>query len=130
MERLIDADVAVLLETNGSLDVAGVPRPVHIVMDLKTPGSGHHRDNRLENLAALKSTDDLKIVLTSRRDYLWATKMMAEHGLAARCTVYLNPAAGLVDPKLLVKWMLKDRPPARLGLQLHKCIFGDQARRA
>jgi 7-carboxy-7-deazaguanine synthase len=118
-----------VLETNGSMDIAGVPKRVNIVMDLKTPGSGFSDRNRLENLGHLKPDDEIKFVLTDQKDYLWAKKMIADRDLLARFQVILSPAHDTLPPDLLARWMLKDRLQARLGLQVHKYIFGPEARR-
>jgi 7-carboxy-7-deazaguanine synthase len=119
----------IVLETNGAVDISSVPAFVHVVMDLKAPGSGCSDLNLLSNLAHLKPSDEIKIVLTDGYDYSWARRMMAAHGLAERFPVTLSPVYGLLDPKLLARWMLRDRLSARLGLQIHKYIFGGKARR-
>lgn len=125
---LVKAGLAVMIETNGSVDIAAVPPGVHIVMDLKAPLSGSCEQNRLENLALLKASDEIKIVIAGREDYLWARKTIRAHCLDERFKVSLSPAAGLVNPADLAGWMLADRIDARLGLQLHKVLFGDRRR--
>jgi 7-carboxy-7-deazaguanine synthase len=128
LAALARAGFAVMLETNGSLDLTPVPDPVHIVMDLKTPGSGCEAANLLANLNRLKPDDEIKIVITGRPDYLWARRAIADHQLQ-RFPLTLSPATGRCDPAELARWMLADRLPARLGLQLHKYIFGEDRRR-
>jgi 7-carboxy-7-deazaguanine synthase len=129
MRALIDRGLAVMLETNGALDLAPVPAPVHVVMDLKTPGSGEHRSMNDDNLKLLKKTDEIKVVLTNRRDYLWARKIVNDHRLDKKLQIIFSPAFGRLDPADLARWILKDRLHVRLGLQIHKYIFGPDAKR-
>jgi 7-carboxy-7-deazaguanine synthase len=128
MQRLLDAGHTVLLETSGSLSIADVPDPVHVILDLKPPDSGEVASNLWDNVRLLRSHHEVKLVLASRRDYEWARDVIAEHDLGSRCTVILSPAWGLLDPAGLVDWMLEDRVPARLGMQLHKVVWDRDAR--
>lgn len=129
MQRLLDLGHEVLLETSGSRDVSVVPSGVHIVCDFKAPDSGEDRANLWSNVEHLKPTDEVKLVLASRRDYEWAREVIAEHRLAERvAAVQLSPAWGILDPKDLVDWMMEDRIPARLQLQIHKVIWDPDAR--
>lgn len=126
MTALCDAGHAVSIETSGALDISRVDPRVTVVMDLKTPGSGEHAKNRLENLAHLKPTDQLKFVITNRDDYEWAKTMLTDHELAGRCQVLFSPAFGEVEPRELAAWILEDRLPVRFQLQLHKVLWGDE----
>lgn len=126
LTRLCQAGAKVLLETSGALPIEPVDRRVHIVMDLKPPGSGMTERMLWENLGHLKESDEVKLVLTGRDDYLWALAAMAEHGLPRRCQVLLSPAWGLLAPAELSAWMLEDGAQARLNLPLHKVIWGDR----
>lgn len=129
MQRLLDLGHEVLLETSGSRDVSVVPAGVHIVCDFKAPDSHEDRANLWSNVDHLKPTDEVKLVLASRRDYEWAREVIAEHKLHERvAAVQLSPAWGLLDPAELVDWMMEDRIPARLQLQLHKVIWDPEAR--
>ena len=125
MARLADAGRTVLLETGGSLDVSAVdPRVVRIV-DLKCPGSGEADRNRWENLSLLTARDEVKFVLADRADYEWAREVIRERLAGLPPVVLLSPVHGELPPKDLVAWMLEDRLPARLNLQIHKVIWGD-----
>ena len=75
------------------------------------------------NVARLTKNDEAKFVLTDRADYEWARHVLAEHGLANRCTVLMSPVFGSLDPRELAEWVLADRLPVRLQLQLHKVIW-------
>lgn len=123
MEGLLAAGHEVLLETSGSLTTAEVPEGVHVVLDLKAPDSGESGANLWENLERLRPTDEVKIVLASRRDYEWALEVLRTRAPQARVPVLLSTAYGLLDARELAEWMVADRVPARLQLQLHKVLW-------
>ncbi|MBM3392452.1 MAG: 7-carboxy-7-deazaguanine synthase QueE [Betaproteobacteria bacterium] len=123
---LCDAGHSVSLETSGALDISGVDPRVSRIMDLKAPSSGEVDRNHWENLGRLDAHDELKIVLADETDYDWARKAIRERGLDAICPVLLSPVAGLLDPKRLAEWVLRDRLPVRVQLQLHKLVWGNE----
>jgi 7-carboxy-7-deazaguanine synthase len=126
LERLEGWEVSI--ETNGSLplEVVKLAPGQRWVMDLKTPGSGEVEANRWENLELLSPQDEIKFVLTSREDYLWAREIIRRYDLIRRARVLLSPAWGELNPRELAHWMLADGLDARLQLQLHKLIFGPE----
>jgi 7-carboxy-7-deazaguanine synthase len=126
--RLADAGYTVLVETSGAIDIAPVDPRAVIIMDLKCPGSGMGDRNLWGNLDHLKSGDQVKFVLKDREDYLWARDVLARTRVHERQTVLFSPAFGELDSKVLAEWMLEDRVPARLQLQLHKLIWDPAAR--
>jgi len=126
LTALADAGCDVALETSGALSIAEVDARVHIVMDLKAPGSGEVAKNDWGNLAYLKPSDEVKVVLTDRADYEWAVAVVTERALDRRCQVLFSPAAGLLSPRLLAEWIVADRLPVRFQLQLHKVLWGDE----
>jgi len=113
----------VLLETGGSLSIANVPEGVLRILDVKCPGSGEAAANRWENLELLRAGDEVKFVIAGRDDYLWATREVAARGLASRCTVLFSPVQGEVEPGELARWVLEDRLPVRVQIQLHKLLW-------
>ncbi len=123
LEALLETGRRVLLETNGSLPLEPVPAGVHIVMDLKTPGSGMAERNRWENLERLGPGDELKVVCADRADYDWAVAELARRNLWGRVRVSLSPVWGRLDPAELARWMLADRLDARLQVQLHRILW-------
>lgn len=125
LTALCDAGFAVSLETSGALDVSAVDPRVSRVVDVKTPTSGEAQRNRLENLPLLGPQDQLKFVVCSRADYDWARDFLREHARDLRAQVLLSPAWGLVEPRDLAEWIIEDRLPARLQLQLHKLLWGE-----
>ena len=125
---LLDKGFGVLIETNGSVDIGGVDRRAVIIMDIKTPGSGMSGEMALGNLKLLTPRDEVKFVITGRDDYEWTKGFIKTHGLEGRCKILLSPAYGALPPRELLKWILEDRLPVRLNLQLHKYIFDPCAR--
>ena len=125
LTALCDADYDVCLETSGALDIDPVDPRVARIMDLKAPGSGESDKNLLSNIAALRATDEVKIVIASRTDFDWAHAMLSEHDLASRCSVVLSPVAGQLNPTELAEWILAAGLPVRFQLQLHKLLWKD-----
>jgi 7-carboxy-7-deazaguanine synthase len=117
----------VSLETSGALDVSAVDPRVVKVLDLKTPGSGECHRNHWENLAQLNPHDQVKFVLCDRTDYEWARLKLAEHRLEERVAeVLFSPVHEGLPPARLADWIVEDRLPVRLQLQLHKYLWGDE----
>jgi len=136
MQHLLNEGYTVLLETSGERPLEHVPLGVIKIVDVKCPNSGEPDTFNLENLETLRSTDEVKFVLSDRTDYEFARDFTQRHNLAPKVNAVLfSPAfskdAGglrdtshcLLDPRELSEWMLADNVPARLGLQLHKFIW-------
>src|SRR5690606_5060702 len=96
------------------------------VMDLKTPSSGEEARNRYANIARLKPSDQVKFVIRDRADYEWSRARLTEHALADRCEVLFSPVHGELDPAALADWILADRLPVRLQIQLHKLLWHNE----
>jgi 7-carboxy-7-deazaguanine synthase len=129
LEALCDLESApeVSLETSGALDVSAVDPRVVKVLDLKTPASGESHRNRWENLACLHRRDQVKFVICDRSDYEWARFKLAEHDLAAKVDdVLFSPSHGQLPGADLAGWILDDRLPVRMQLQLHKILWGEE----
>jgi 7-carboxy-7-deazaguanine synthase len=126
--RLLRARYRVMIETSGAHPLDTLPTEVVRVIDVKTPGSGEAHRNRPELLRELRPGDAVKFVLTDEADYRWAVELIRAHELAGQAEVLLSPVHGRLDPKILVEWMLRDRVPARLNLQLHKYIWEPETR--
>ena len=126
LEALCDAGYDVSLETSGALDIAGVDTRVSRIVDIKTPGSGEVDRNRWANLEQLTPHDELKCVITDEADYHWAVEVLRKRGLADRCPVVFSPAFGLLPARDLAEWILRDRLPVRMQVQLHKQLWGEE----
>jgi len=129
MDRLLADGLAVMLETGGHRSVARVPAGVLKVVDVKCPGSGESEKNDWSNLDRLSAADEVKFVVKDRADYDFAKAVIDRHALAGRTAALLmSPVHGVLEPKLLAEWMLADRLPARLQLQVHKLIWAPETR--
>ncbi|MFO7896108.1 MAG: radical SAM protein [Candidatus Cloacimonadales bacterium] len=113
----------ILLETNGSLSLKNVPAEVHKIVDIKCPDSGEADSFLLENLRYLRpNQDEIKFVLSSKSDYDWMKKQLQNYQIADQ-QILLSCVFGRVEPADLVAWVLADRLPVRVQLQLHKYIW-------
>ena len=129
MDALIERGRTVLLETGGHRSTARVPEAVVTILDVKCPGSGEAHRNDWSNLERLRSHDQVKFVVRDRADYEFARDVVARHTLGARAAaVLLSPVHGVLDPKQLSEWVLADRLPVRIQLQLHKYIWDPASR--
>jgi len=125
MNRLLEKGYHVLIETSGHLPIKEIDKRVHIIMDVKCPGSNMVHKNALDNLNHLKPSDEVKFVLSSKDDFEWARNFIESNNLTRKAQLSLSPAWGLVKPHKLVEWMLDSQPEmkVRLNLQIHKYIW-------
>lgn len=146
MKSLCDDGFTVLIETSGAHDVSALDPRVRRIMDLKCPASGEVARNRFENLAHLKSTDEIKFVISTVKDYEWARQQIATHKLDAVCPLlfsWVHPLlpeqqnktlkkvpAGLtpISRVELVERIIADALPVRFQAQLHKIIWPPEQR--
>lgn len=128
LTRLCDEGFEVLLETSGAVETTGVDHRVHVILDVKCPGSGMTDRMYWPNLDRLTPRDQAKFVIKDRADYEWAREVVRRHDLSARCTVLMSPVFGEVDAQHLAEWVLADTLPVRFQLQLHKYIWAPDMR--
>ncbi len=125
LARLCDEGLRVSLETSGAMPLDEVDARVVRVVDVKTPGSGEERRNRYEELGRLDPKDQIKFVICSREDYEWSRAKVRELELSARCAVLFSPSHEQLAARELADWILEDRLPVRLQIQLHKYLWGN-----
>ena len=125
MQRLCDAGARVSIETSGAMSLAGIDPRVVRVVDVKTPASGEVARNRYEELQSLSAQDQVKFVICDRADYEWSAAKVSELALAQRCTVWSSPSHEQLPARELAEWILADRLPVRLQVQLHKILWGN-----
>ncbi len=124
MERLLASGKTVLLETGGHRSIADVPDGIVRIVDVKCPGSGEAEKNDWSNLERLGATDQVKFVIRDRLDYEYARTIIERERLDTRVTaVLVSPVHDMLDPRLLADWVLEDRLPVRIQLQVHKFIW-------
>jgi 7-carboxy-7-deazaguanine synthase len=126
LDGLVNEGAKVLLETNGSLALGNVPREVIKIVDRKTPGSGMEESFLAENLRWLNQGDQLKFVITDRKDYEWAREEVIRLRLLFYTEVLFSPAWGGLPPFQLAEWIIADRLSVRFQIQLHKIIWGEK----
>ncbi len=130
IRSLLEGGYAVLLETNGSLPIRGIDRRCVRIVDIKCPSSGESHRNDFSILDDLTERDEIKFVLGERGDYEFARDILLSRNLAAktRNPPLLSPVTERLDPKRLARWILEDHLSVRLQLQLHKILWGKDAR--
>jgi len=126
-QALLDRGYLVAVETHGQRSVAGLPKGVVKIVDVKTPGSGEPARD-LSVLDELDAKDELKFVICSRADFDWSARLVRDLELEGRFPLLFSPSFGVVDPRDLSAWLLASGIKARLNLQIHKFIWGAEAR--
>ena len=124
LKRLCDLGYSVSLETSGALDISGIDSRVMRVLDIKTPGSGEVGRNDWTNLKHLTARDEVKFVLCDRADYEWACEIVKQHKLPEVCTVLFSPSYEQLSARELADWIVQDRLPVRMQMQIHKLLWG------
>jgi 7-carboxy-7-deazaguanine synthase len=125
LARLCDAGYRVSLETSGAISVADVDERVARVVDVKTPASGEATRNLLDQLPLLRGHDQIKFVICDRSDYEWSRQLLRERGLPRDATVLFSPSHEQLPARELADWILEDRLPVRMQVQLHKILWGN-----
>ncbi len=129
MDRLLASGRTVLLETGGHVDISRVPKSVVKVVDVKCPGSGESESTDLNNLRRLAPHDEVKFVIGDRVDYEFARNVVRQHAVDSHCAAVLfSPVHGALDPTTLSEWILADRLPVRVQIQLHKYLWDPDRR--
>lgn len=124
--ELLDSGYTVLVETNGAHDISCLPSECVRIVDVKCPGSGMSNSFDRQNLLHLKSTDQVKFVIATEQDFRWAVEFVKVHDLCSRCPVIFSPVMSTLSPQTLAELILTENLPIRLGIQLHKIIWGDR----
>lgn len=127
LSELCDAGFEVSLETGGAMPIDDVDERVSVVLDLKTPGSLESDRNRYENISLLKNKDQVKFVICDRKDYDWSRSKVEQLDLVSRVgEILFSPSWQQLPAAELADWVLHDKLPVRMQMQLHKLIWGDE----
>ncbi|MCG8415615.1 MAG: 7-carboxy-7-deazaguanine synthase QueE [Pseudomonadales bacterium] len=127
LRLLCDRGLNVSLETSGAMAIDDVDERVSVVLDLKTPASKELEKNKYENIQLLKSKDQVKFVICDRGDYDWARAKLLEYNLQAKAgEVLFSPSHEELAASQLAGWILEDRLPVRMQVQLHKMLWGQE----
>jgi 7-carboxy-7-deazaguanine synthase len=124
---LVQGGYEVAVETHGQRPLEALPVEAIRIVDVKTPGSGEEARD-LAYLDRLRAHDEVKFVVCSEADYRWSVEVVRRHRLEGRAALLFSPAWGQVAPRDLARWILEDGLDARLSLQIHKVIWGPDAR--
>lgn len=125
-KRFMELGYTVHVETNGSIDISCVPPPAIRIVDIKCPSSGHEGSFLNKNFSLLTPSDECKFVLSDKDDFFWALDVVCKENLHEIATVLFSPNMELLPPKDLAEWIIEENAPVRLGMQLHKIIWGDR----
>ena len=127
LQTLCDAGYSVSLETGGKMDIAPVDARVSVILDIKTPASNEEKNMLWSNIDHIKQKDEIKFVLCNRADYDWAKVKITELNLIQKCPVLLSPSYHELPAEQLAAWVLEDKLPVRMQVQLHKILWGEKA---
>lgn len=122
-KKFIEQGKTVLVETNGTQNIDHLPNQVIRIVDIKCPGSGESDKMDWDNIDRLRTNDNVKLVISHRKDFEWAISVVKKYNLLKKATVLFSPAYGVLNPEILAGWLLKLSLPIRLNLQLHKYIW-------
>jgi 7-carboxy-7-deazaguanine synthase len=129
VRRLCDENYSVLIETGGSLDASVLDDRAVKILDVKCPGSGEADRNFWPNLERLNPSDEIKFVIRDRTDFDYALALIDRFHLNERTpAVLFSPVWGAVDLQEFAGWVLQSGAHARIQLQLHKYIWGPEAK--
>ena len=123
LESLLDENFEVLLETSGAFPIHKVPKRVVKIIDIKCPGSKMSEKNLWENFDKLEEHDEIKCVIADESDYNWAKEELISRNLLNRNKIFFSPVAAQLSPKDLAEWIINDKLPVRIQLQIHKIIW-------
>ncbi len=127
LQALCHAGYSVSLETGGAMDIALVDKRVSVILDIKTPASNEEKNMLWSNLEHVKPTDEIKFVLCNRADYDWAKAKIVELNLVEKCPILFSPSYHELPAEALAAWVLHDKLPVRMQVQLHKILWGEKS---
>ena len=127
LTALCNAGYSVSLETGGAIDIANVDARVSVILDIKTPGSNEEKNMLWTNIEYIKSKDEIKFVLCNREDYDWAKAKIIALKLTEKCPILFSPSYHDLKAEELAAWILEDKLPVRMQIQLHKILWGEKA---
>ena len=126
LQAMCDVGYSVSLETGGAMDIAPVDARVSIILDIKTPASNEEKNMLWGNVNHIKPKDEIKFVLCNRADYDWAKGKITELKLIEKCPILFSPSYHELSAEMLAGWILADKLPVRMQVQLHKILWGEK----
>ena len=130
IQRLCDEGYEVLIETGGYVSLEGVDQRAKVILDVKCPASGEEPRNHWPNLKMLRADrDEVKFVVADHADWEYAQRIIKEYDLERTTkAILISPVWGAKDLQSLAESVAASRLDVRLQLQLHKYIWGPEAR--
>jgi len=135
---LEDGMLTIRIETHGGVDISTfkeefdlmvAPYDLQFIVDFKLPDSGMYEKMCWDNLHAVGFHDTYKFVIASEKDLDEAIKIVRAHQLAGRCNIYFSPVTDLIEARIIVERMIKEKlNDVKLQLQLHKYIWPKEMR--
>ncbi len=122
IEKLIESNRKIVLETNGSIPLDSVPKEIVKSVDIKTPSSGHAGCFLESNLRYIDKIDCVKFVIANRQDFDWALGEIDRFNLFKIGQVVFSPVWDRMQASKLSEWILQTGLPIRLSIQIHKII--------
>ncbi len=126
LQALCDAGYSVSLETGGAMDILPVDNRVSVILDIKTPASNEEKNMLWSNVEHIQPKDEIKFVLCNRADYAWAKAKLTELKLIEKCPILFSPSYHDLSAATLAAWVLEDKLPVRMQIQLHKILWGEK----
>ncbi len=130
VERLCDENYEVLVETGGFISTEGLDERAHVILDVKCPASGEVERNHWANLERLRADkDEIKFVVADEADWKFAREVINRYDLERRArAVLISPVWTTIDLKEMADWISGSGMNVRMQLQMHKTIWGVEAR--
>ena len=124
VDALISKNYEVMMETNGSMDIDQVSKKCMRIVDIKCPSSGEVNQNDYRNIERLTPKDQLKFVIGTHADYLFAKDIVLKKCKSVKPErILFSPVDNQLKPDILAGWILSDHLGVRLHLQLHRMIW-------
>lgn len=130
IERLCDEGYEVLVETGNYVSTEGLDSRAKVILDIKCPASGEETRNDWSNLQRLRADkDEVKFVVADEADWHYAKRLIAENNLETRAkAVLISPVWNRINLQQLADWIASSGLNVRMQLQLHKYIWGPDAK--
>lgn len=126
IELLLKSNYKLCVETNGSINIKDLSkRLIMVSLDIKCPSSNMHKRNNFTNITLLRKDDQLKFVIKDKKDYNYAKEIVKKY--KPKCMVFFQPVWGTNINKI-ANWIISDGLDIKLGLQIHKILWGDKSK--
>lgn len=128
--ELCDRGYEVLIETGGYVSTEDVDPRAKIILDVKCPASGEAERNHWPNLERLRADkDEVKFVVADMADWDFAKEVISKYDLGDKAKeILISPVHNIENLVEVAEAVSRSGFKVRLNLQLHKYIWGAEAR--